>query len=179
MKKFLTLASLAVIATASFAIKAQNEAEYLAEFIQLKDKHKADWFNYKGSLHQEKYQLLANNHKQWADFKIAANNDWKNLTDVNQKDGIFKKHLEQAVALYEEQTSAWKQYWQNKDTKARELAERHAKELKNFKVKAGLAPAEEEEVEGEKLGEAEELTVFQPASDGNLIEETYTETYEE
>lgn len=178
MKKFLTLTLLAVIATASFAIKAQNEAEYLAEFIQLKDKHKADWFNYKGALHQEKYQLLANNHKQWADFKIAANNDWKNLTDVAQKDAIFKKHLEQAVAIYEEQTQAWKQYWQGKDERARQIAERHDKELKEFKIKSGLAPAEVEEEE-EKLPEIEELTVIQPASDGGIIEETLTETYQE
>lgn len=174
MKKLLTVALLAAI-VAPLAIKAQNEAEYLAEFIRLKDKHKSDWFSYKGNSYQEKFQLMAKNHKQWADYKIAANNDWKNLTDLSQKDAIFKKHLEQAVAIYEEQTQAWRQYWNGKDEAARQLADRHDNELKAFKIKSGLAPAEVDEEEG--LREIEELTVIQPASDNNLIE--LTEIYEE
>jgi hypothetical protein len=174
MKKLLLIALMAATA-APIALKAQNEAEYLAEFIQLKDKHKSDWFNYRGNSYQEKFQLMAKNHKQWADYKIAANNDWKNLTDLSQKDAIFKKHLEQAVAIYEQQTQAWRQYWDGKDEAARALADRHKNELNAFKIKSGLAPAEVEEEEG--LKEIEELTVIQPASDGNLIE--LNEYYEE
>lgn len=156
MKKFLLGLLLAATSVVTVSVLAQNEAEYLAEFIKLKDSHKSDWFNYRGNSYQEKFQLMAKNHKQWADYKIAANNDWKNLTDLSQKDAIFKKHLEQAVAIYEQQTQAWRQYWDGKDEAARALADRHKNELNAFKIKSGLAPAEEE-----KADEDEELVVIQ------------------
>ncbi|BDC34908.1 hypothetical protein Noda2021_08660 [Candidatus Dependentiae bacterium Noda2021] len=163
MKKFLFGLLLAVASIITVNVLAQNEAEYLAEFIKLKDSHKSDWFNYRGSQAQEKTQLMARNHSQWADFKIEANNDWKNLSDISQKDEIFKKQLEKAVAIYEQQTQAWQQYWDGKDEAARQLAQRHKQELQTFKVKSGLAPAEEEKTDENGLTEIEEeLVVIQP-----------------
>lgn len=127
-----------IVCTMGAKNKHEDAANHLIQFHTMEKGHKSDWFDYEGKLHEEKYKMLKEFHKECADLKIECAEELKKLDTISKKNELLYDHLEKAMKLHEKQVKECRKFWADQKDIAHKLYKKHKKELKEFKQKAGL-----------------------------------------
>lgn len=151
MKKTLILTSIALCAmqlTGASQAQAkakpapapvQSPAEEFMAFKNMELGHKNDWFEHMRKLHDAKYDLMEQTHREWVAYSNRNSSDWEHNFDCSQasKDEIFRDQLDRAITLHRANSTKFKKMHEELHAEALAIHARHEKELNTFSKEIG------------------------------------------
>ena len=125
---------IALCASSAYAARNKTAADHLMAFNTMEKGHKDDWFKYMKEQCGAKADLLKKQHDEWADFRNAQiiKEIEEDLSSHEAKEELLKKRLNDAIALHKKQGAAWEVYAKSHADKAKQLCDKHKKDLSKF-----------------------------------------------
>lgn len=133
MKNKIVFSVAALLLVAQIDAKAKPADKNIA-FRNMEVLHKADWFDYMGKIHGDKYELLKKQHAECASLANQNLGDIQNLAHCSdeEKSKVFAVQLDKEVALHRKHTTEFEKMCKSHYEDAAKIQARHDKELNAF-----------------------------------------------